>query len=175
MVSWLFLFFLRSITFPSIIFDLHASFVSDDANVLVKVVAIFGVISREPATAHSVFCYSAVAHISTRSETLAFTPKSGFKNNCRARACDFGLGPVQASKWALLQLYVVLRSEIPSDMCAKLRTVAASNNKDHAPQLLLARATYTNIMVLFFTHIPFVVNHTINATPSERLQQSIRR
>jgi len=27
------------------------------------------------------------------------------------------------------------------------------------------------IMVLFFTHIPFVVNHTINATPTERLQQ----
>jgi len=33
---------------------------------------------------------------------------------------------------------------------------------------LLARAT--DIMVLFFTHIPFVVNHTINATPPERLQ-----
>jgi len=29
--------------------------------------------------------------------------------------------------------------------------------------LLLARATY--IMVFLFTHIPFVVNHTINATP----------
>jgi len=27
------------------------------------------------------------------------------------------------------------------------------------------------MMVLFFTHIPFVVNHTINATPPERLQQ----
>ena len=26
-------------------------------------------------------------------------------------------------------------------------------------------------MVMFFTHIPFVVNHTINATPPERLQQ----
>jgi len=26
-------------------------------------------------------------------------------------------------------------------------------------------------MVLFFTHMPFVVNHTINATPPERLQQ----
>jgi len=35
--------------------------------------------------------------------------------------------------------------------------------------LLLVRATYS--MVLFFTHIPFVVNHTINATPPERLQQ----
>jgi len=29
-------------------------------------------------------------------------------------------------------------------------------------------ATY--IMVLFFTHIPFVANHTINATPPEKLQ-----
>ena len=27
-------------------------------------------------------------------------------------------------------------------------------------------------MVLFFTHIPFVVNHTINATPPERLQHN---
>jgi len=27
-------------------------------------------------------------------------------------------------------------------------------------------------MVLFFTHIPFVVNHTINATPPEKLQQT---
>jgi len=26
-------------------------------------------------------------------------------------------------------------------------------------------------MVLFFTHIVFVVNHTFNATPLERLQQ----
>jgi len=52
-------------------------------------------------------------------------------------------------------------------MCAKLRTVAASNNRDHALQsllLLLARATY--ITVLFVTHISFVVNHTINATQS---------
>jgi len=28
-------------------------------------------------------------------------------------------------------------------------------------------------MVLFFTHIPFVVKHTINATPPERLQQNV--
>jgi len=26
-------------------------------------------------------------------------------------------------------------------------------------------------MVLFFRHIPFVVNHTFNATPPERFQQ----
>jgi len=40
---------------------------------------------------------------------------------------------------------------------------------DEITLLLLVRATY--IMVLFFTHISFVVNHTINATPPERLQQ----
>jgi len=57
-------------------------------------------------------------------------------------------------------------------MYAKLRTVAASNNRDYASQSLLllpARATY--MMVLFFTHIPFVVNHTVNAIPLARLQQ----
>jgi len=67
---------------------------------------------------------------------------------------------------------VLLRSEIPSGMCAKLHTVVASNNRDHAPQsllVLLAHVTY--IMTLFFTHILFVVNHTINATPPKRLQQ----
>jgi len=43
--------------------------VPDYANVLVKVIAIFGVINRVPATApaHNVFCYSAVARILTPS------------------------------------------------------------------------------------------------------------
>jgi len=35
--------------------------------------------------------------------------------------------------------------------------------------LLLVRAT--DILVLFFTHIPFVVNRTFNATPTARLKQ----
>jgi len=35
--------------------------------------------------------------------------------------------------------------------------------------LLLVHSTY--IWVLFFAHIPFVVNRTFNATPTERLQQ----
>jgi len=37
--------------------------VPDYANVLVKVIAIFGVINRVPA--HDVFCYSVFAHILT--------------------------------------------------------------------------------------------------------------
>ena len=89
-------------------------------------------------------------------------------------------------------------------MCAKLPTVAASNNRDHPTRslsslplagtincstgsqalfevthqdysigitlLLLVRATY--VYFFFLAHIPFVVNHTINATPPERLQQN---
>jgi len=53
--------------------------VPDYANVLVKVVAIFGVISPVPATtpAHSVFYYSAVAYILTASVNWAFRPKLG--------------------------------------------------------------------------------------------------
>jgi len=35
----------------------------------------------------------------------------------------------------------ILRSEGPSGMCAKLRTAAASNNRDHAPQPLFAYAS----------------------------------
>ena len=75
----------------------------DYANVLVKVVAIFDVINRVPAiTLAHVFCFSAVAHILIPSVNLAFRPKAGFKNKCRARA-EFGLvtsgsDRVQASK-----------------------------------------------------------------------------
>jgi len=81
--------------------------VPDYANVLLKVVAIFVVINRVPATtpAHKVFHYSTVTLISTPSVNSAFRHKSGFKNKCRARS-GFGLaisgpGRVQASKWGL--------------------------------------------------------------------------
>jgi len=37
--------------------------------------------------------------------------------------------------------------------------------------LLLVRAMY--IWVLFFTHIPFVVNHIFNAIPTDMLQQHL--
>jgi len=79
--------------------------VPDYANVLVKVVAILGVINLLPSTtpAHNVFCYSAVAHILTPSVNLAFSPKPGFRNKCRARAgfglATSGLDRVQVSKW----------------------------------------------------------------------------
>jgi len=69
-------------------------FVPDYANVLVKVAAILGVMNSVPATtpSHNVFCYSAVAHILTPLVNLAFRPKSGFKNKCRARS-EFRVKP----------------------------------------------------------------------------------
>ena len=45
-------------------------------------------------------------------------------------------------------------------------------HQDHSMSitlLLLVRARY--IWVLFFTNLPFMVNHTFNTTPMERLQQ----
>ena len=115
-VSWLFLFFLRlysaelSLTNMLRLCQIMPMFWSK-----CKVVAIFSVINRVPATipAHNVFCYSAVAHIFTPLVTMAFGSKSGFKNKCRARA-GFGLevsgsGRIQASKWGP---FTILRGSV---------------------------------------------------------------
>ena len=87
----------------------------DYANVLVKVVAIFGMINRVPAAttpAHSVFCYSAVAHILAPSVNLAFRPESVFKNKCRARAAFrlviWARAGFRLQNKALSQLYVCM-------------------------------------------------------------------
>jgi len=63
-------------------------------------------------------------------------------------------------------------SKSSSGKCTNLHTMAASNSRDHPTKslyLLLARATH--IFVLLFAHIPFVVNRTFYAMPTERLQQ----
>jgi len=64
-----------------------------------------------------------------------------------------------------------LRLESPSGKRAKLHTVAASNNEDHAPRSLYYRFFAPHICVLFFAHIPFVVNRAFSAMSAERLQQ----
>ena len=101
------------------------------------------------------------------------------------------IGTVHRKKEGMLLL-----SEIPSGMCAKLHTMAASNNRDHPSRSLslsllastincspdsqaLLEVTHQDHSViacschihvfLLFAHIPFMVNHTINATPPERL------
>jgi len=62
---------------------------------------------------------------------------------------------------------LLLRSEIPNGKCAKLHTVAASNDRDHTPWSLYFTACSCHLyMVLFFAHFPFVVNRTCNAAPT---------
>jgi len=52
-------------------------------------------------------------------------------------------------------------------------TLCGSKQQQRSPNkitlLLLVRITY--VCLLLFTYIPFVVNGTFNATPTERLQQ----
>ena len=88
--------------------------------------------------------------------------------SCHKSECSTG------STIAPADLLPLMRSEIPSGMSAKLRIVAASNNRVHMPWSLCYCLFAPHIcMVLFFTHIPFVVNHTINATPPETLQHNL--
>jgi len=60
---------------------------------------------------------------------------------------------------------VVLRSESPSGKCAKLHTVAASNNWDHP---IIACSWHIHKWVIFFAHIPFMVNRTFNECQQRR-------
>jgi len=97
-------------------------------------------------------------------------PSSGKENIYVVQHCYCG-SPRTTCSWNERAL---LQSVIPSGMCAKLRTVAASKNGVHMPRSLYYCLFAPDIcMVLFFTHIPFVVNHTFNATPPERLQQRV--
>jgi len=66
---------------------------------------------------------------------------------------------------------VVLRSEIPSSMCTKLRTVAASNSRDH-PTRSLYYCLFTPHICIFVlrAHPVRGESHNQRNTP-ERLQQ----
>ena len=66
---------------------------------------------------------------------------------------------------------ILLQSESPNGKCAKLHTVEASNNRCHVNRSLYYCLCAPHIWVLFFVHIPFMVNHTINATSTVGLQQ----
>jgi len=58
-----------------------------------------------------------------------------------------------------------------SGKCANLDTVATSNNRDHLTRSLYYSLFVPHIWVLFFEHIPFMVNCTFNEMPTERLQK----
>ena len=55
-------------------------------------------------------------------------------------------------------------------MCVELHTVAASNNRVHPTRSLYYCLFAPHIYIVVLAHILFVVNHTFNTTPPERLQ-----
>jgi len=61
---------------------------------------------------------------------------------------------------------IALRSESPSGKCAKLHTVATTNNRDTCRNHSIIACSHHIYMVLFFAHIPFMVNRTFSATPA---------
>jgi len=58
----------------------------------------------------------------------------------------------------------------PERQGRKLHTVAVSNNRDHPTRSLFycMFAPHIYCLLLFFAHIPFVVNRAFSATPAER-------
>jgi len=57
----------------------------------------------------------------------------------------------------------------PSSTCAKLHCGSKQQYRDHALQSLIIACSCHAYIFMFFVHILFMVNHTINATPLERL------
>ena len=102
--------------------------------------------------------------------TYAFTNQS-----CSAR-CDRKSRAAYAQSFAPWQQATIeiMRHNLSSRMLVIMFNRSHVNigrvTTSQSLLLLLARLMY--IMVLFFAHIPFVVNHTINATPPERLQHA---
>ena len=130
---------------------------------------------------HIYGCYS--SHISrlwwiarsTPRQPRGWNSSSSFLQQTASIACSF----YEVSTWH--DLHILVTAPFCCDQkaraaCAqKLHTVAASNNRDHMPWslLLLVHTTHIYIWVFFFAHIPFVVNRTFNAMPTERLQQCL--
>jgi len=65
----------------------------------------------------------------------------------------------------------LLRSESLSSKCAKLQIVATIEITLQDHSIIACLHHIYCIWVLFFTHIPLMVNRTFNTTPMEKLQQ----
>jgi len=109
--------------------------------------------------------------------------KANFKNRC-PRVTLFDLNKLvthdllsrvvflaQISSKIPVHILILLRSEIPSSMCAKLRTVAPSNNRDHPTRSLYYWLFAPHTFVLRPHPLRGESYCTINATPPEMLQQ----
>ena len=79
--------------------------------------------------------------------TASTTGNSEVQSISKFRALHFQIHPavIQICQQVVLRVKVtsiLLRSESPSVMCAKVHTMAASNNRVHMPQSLFAYASY---------------------------------
>ena len=93
----------------------------------------------------------------------------------RIYCCDRKSRAAYAQSFALWQQATIeFTCHGHSSRTLLLRSIVdiVSITRDYTPRSLYNCLFAPHIcMVLLFTHIPFVVNHTINATPPERLQQ----
>jgi len=65
---------------------------------------------------------------------------------------------------------ILLRSEKPERHVRKASHCGSKQQQRSYAAITLIACSRHAYILLFFAHIPFVVNHTINATPAERLQ-----
>ena len=100
------------------------------------------------------------------------------KYNTRMQCCDRKSRAAYKQSFALWQQATIeFTCHDHSSRTLLLRSVVdiVSITRDYTPRSLYDCLFAPHIcLVLFFTHIPFVVNRTINATPPERLQQQYK-
>ena len=111
-------------------------------------------------------------------QSACCSQRGGYASHCCDRksraAYAQSFAPWQQATIEIMRRNLSARTEIT--LCIVImfnRSHVKIGRATTSQSLLLLFAGLTYIMVLFFAHIPFVVNHTINATPPERLQQHL--
>jgi len=111
---------------------------------------------------------------SRRLPDLQVRVESAYPSSATA-CCDRKSRAACAQSFALWQQATIeITCHDHSSRTLLLRSIVdiVSITRDYTPRSLYYCLFAPRIrMVLFFTHIPFTVNHTINAIPPERLQQ----
>jgi len=73
--------------------------------------------------------------------------------------------------WQQATIEITYHDHFPRTLVIMFNQSHVSIGRAYTSWSLLLLVRTTHIWVLFFTHIPFVVNHTFNVTSTERLQQ----
>jgi len=72
--------------------------------------------------------------------------------------------------WQQATIEIMRRNHSSHTLIILFNRSQANSGRDYTPQYV--RASY--MWVLFFAHIPFVVDRTFNVTPTERLQHWLK-